>query len=231
MRSASDQAKAVVYRPVKVFAATGSAKAPEQSPSDVIDATRDVLAVLRAWAVTLDPGTSFVSHRGKSDAGEIALASAYARIILGHLDAIANDARSATALHDQLLTRHEETTVSGRVWSLADARAKWGAERRDPDVHVYAEANEGDTIERQPVTEWFDPLLTIRQAAKRVDRTQRSVEMWIAKGELSVAMRVRLPDGTVMKSVYASAVDAVATSKKPGRPRRVPVDTLQPIAP
>lgn len=230
MRSASDQAKAVVYQPAKVLAAAGAAKAPEQSPADVIDAIRDVLVTLRAWATTVDAATPFVSHRGFTDDDELTAAAVYAEAILAQLDVIANDAQWGPALHDELLDRHEEATLSGRVWSLADARARWGAERRTARTvaHVYPVSDDDGIVERQPVTEWYDPLLTIAQAAKRVERSQRTVEIWIEKDELAVAMRVRLPDGTVMKSVYASAVDAVAARKRPGRPRRVSVVAMSP---
>lgn len=228
MRSASDQAKAVVYQPAKVLSAAGAAKAPEQSPADVIDAIRDVLVTLRAWATTVDSSVPFVSHRGFTDDDEITAAAMYSEAILGQLDVIANDAARGPALHHELLERHEETTVSGRVWSLADARARWGAERRDDQAYVYPASDDDHIVERQPVTEWHDPLLTIQQAAKRVDRSQRTVEIWIEKEELAVAVRVRLPDGTTMKSVYASAVDAVAARKRPGRPRRVSVPAISP---
>lgn len=205
LRALAGHGKAVVYSPVKTFGSASTA--PDQVDAEVADALIEISTNLRDWSRWINMRT------------------------LDGVDRILADDEQTLRLAAAVLDTHTPDEDGGRHWSIADAAAKWDVERRDRHAFVYTATKEDAVIERQPVTEWYDPLLTIRQAAKRAERSQRSIEMWIEKGDLEVAMRVRLPDGTVLKSVYASAVDAVAARKRPGRPRRAAVDTLQPISP
>lgn len=193
LRALAGHGKAVVYSPVKVF--TPASTVPEQVDADVADALIEISANLRDWARHIVMAT------------------------LDGLDRVLADEAQTIRLAAAVIDTHELTPDGGRHWSIADAASKWGVERRDRSTFTYPASIEDGVIETQPVTEWYDPLLSIAQAAQRANRTRRSIELWIERGELAVAVRARLTDGTVMKSVYASAVDAVAATKKPGRPR------------
>lgn len=120
-----------------------------------------------------------------------------------------NDLDVITWLGEVVLDRHPEVAGERDGWSVADAMAKWGVERR-VDVHVFPDDEDpDDEPESAPVCEWYDPLLTLEQAAKRANVSQRQARRWVEKDELTVVAQHRGPRGTVMKYVYASAVDAV----------------------
>lgn len=216
MRSSVDQAKAVVYQPAKVFPAAGAPAAAEQVDADVIDAIRDILGTLRAWAVAVDGTVEYSTHRGMSDDDEIAAASGYARVILAQLDVVANDTRRAPELHDHLLSRTGDRTA-GEWWSLADARARWGTQRR-ADRHVFPAGEDRDgELERTPVTEWYDPLLVSKDAAKRAGVTESQLRKWVAADVLTPAARVRDARGMVTRWFHASAVDEAAREMRARR--------------
>lgn len=120
-----------------------------------------------------------------------------------------NDLEAITWLGEVVLDRHPEIAGERDGWSVADAMAKWGVERRT-DVHVFPDEDPEGEPESAPVREWYDPLLTLEQAAKRVKVSQRQARRWVEKDELIVVAQHRGPRGTVMKYVHASAVDAVA---------------------
>lgn len=201
LRTMTGQAKAVIYSPVKVSSSRGSA--PEQVGSELLDAITEISANLSRWSRFIDLST------------------------LRGLDAVLTDVEQTWRLSAAVLDAHSEDETGARHWSLADAAARWGVERRDRHVYPAArQADDEDTFEEPaPVTEWYDPLLTIKQAALHVRKTQRSVQTWIAEGHLEVAASLRLPDKTVQRFVYTSAVEAVNAGKRLGRPRATPGDT------
>lgn len=205
MRTLASQGKAVIYSPVK---ASPRGSAPrDQITAELLDALLWLEAALSVWWQHFDRRT------------------------LEGLDGLLTDPRNVEDLWDLVLDRHEVDGEGHRaVWSLQDAADRWGIERRDR--HVYptaADAAEAIEVERSSVPEWYDRLLTTQQAAQLVGKTQRIIQKWIADGDLPVAMRVRLPNGTVIRSVYTSKVIAVATAKKPGRPRKELATTTEVI--
>ncbi len=124
-----------------------------------------------------------------------------------------NDREVMTWLGEVVLDRHPEVEGLRDGWSVADAMAKWGAERRT-DVFVYPDDEGDDEPEAAPVREWYDPLLTLQQAAKRAKVTQRQVQRWVQKDVVTVVAQHRGPRGSVMKYVYASAVDVAAEAMR-----------------
>lgn len=120
-----------------------------------------------------------------------------------------NDRDVMTWLGEVVLDRHPEVEGLRDGWSVADAMAKWGTERRT-DVFVYPDDEGDNEPEAAPVREWYDPLLTLQQAAKRAKVSQRQVQRWVRKEVVTVVAQHRGPRGSVMKYVHASAVDAAA---------------------
>lgn len=120
-----------------------------------------------------------------------------------------NDRDVITWLGEIVLDRHPEVKGERDAWSVADAMDKWGVERRT-DAFVYPDAEDDVESEGAPVREWYDPLLTLEQAARRAKVSQRQARRWVDKDDLAVVAQHRGPRGTVMKYVYASAVDEVA---------------------
>jgi hypothetical protein len=124
-----------------------------------------------------------------------------------------NDLEVITWLGEVVLDRHPEIAGERDGWSVADAMAKWGVERRT-DVHVFPDDDPEGEPESAPVREWYDPLLTMQQAANRAQVTQRQVQRWVRNGSLEVIAQHRGPRGSLIRYVYASAVDATAESMR-----------------
>ncbi|TCJ28747.1 hypothetical protein E0W80_04405 [Microbacterium sp. PI-1] len=129
-----------------------------------------------------------------------------------------NDLEVMTWLGEVVLDRHPEVEGLREGWSVADAMAKWGAERRT-DVFIYPDDEGHDQPEAVPVREWYDPLLTLQQAAKRAKVSQRQVQRWVQKEAVTVVAQHRGPRGSVMKYVHASAVDAAAEEMRGNQSR------------
>lgn len=200
MGSLASQGAAVVYRPVVVRPAAGLVSAPSPVDDDLADALIAITSNMRAWRRHFDLGS------------------------LDGLDRVLSDTAQADLLLSSVLDTNTPTPEGDRSWSVVDALVKWGAERRDPgqrdaDRHVFPVADVSVEPERVPIREWNDPLLDVRQAAARVDRSQRAVRRWIQQGRLPVEARVRQGDGTILQAVRASAVDRVAATMAVGRPR------------
>lgn len=123
-----------------------------------------------------------------------------------------NDLEVAAWLIEVVLVRHPEADGARALWSVQDAVDKWGVERRT-DTFVYP-ADDVEEVELGPVREWYDPLLTLAQAATRAKVTQRQVRRWVEKEVLVVVAKHRGPRGSVLKYVHASAVDAVASTMR-----------------
>ncbi|MFD7871384.1 MULTISPECIES: hypothetical protein [unclassified Microbacterium] len=136
-----------------------------------------------------------------------------------------NDREVMTWMGEVVLDRHPEVEGLRDGWSVADAMAKWGTERRT-DVFVYPDDETEDEPASAPVREWYDPLLTLQQAAVRAKVDQRQVQRWVQKEHLTVVAQHRGPRGTVMKYVHASSVDEVAAlmQEKQRASRSIPSD-------
>jgi hypothetical protein len=119
-----------------------------------------------------------------------------------------------TYLSALLLNRHPDTDGVRHAWSLQDCVDRWGVERRD--MFVYPTEDETDVVELAPVREWYDPLITVKQAAARAKVTQRTVQRWIRDGEFDTVTRVRA-GATIVTYVSAHTVDTVAERAREAR--------------
>lgn len=209
LRSLSDPTKAMLISPVKTFSRPTEAIAPVGP--DLLDAADAILANLRDWAHSVQRGLPWHNRlSGLSAVVAYELAAKYSAAIRRHLSEISTDAERTLDLAEAVTVLHHEVEGERSAWSIADAMQRWGAERRDRHVHpdVAAEPDREDSA--QPVREWYDPILTIKDAAARHELTSRAVRKWVDAKELPVAARVRGPRGSVMLWVKASEVDRVA---------------------
>jgi hypothetical protein len=128
------------------------------------------------------------------------------------LSTVANNRDYITYLGELLLDRHTPDNGLRSAWSVQDAVDQWGVERRDTDTFVFPTDDEDDEA-GAPVREWFDPLLTVEQAAKRHKLTQRAVQKWVTKGLIAPVARTRGPRGSVLSYFYASTIDEVSAGR------------------
>lgn len=225
LRSLSDPTKAMLIEPVKVFTRAVEAIAPVGP--DLLDAADEILSNLRDWAHSV-AAVDVPWHARFSGMGSVAayrLAAEYSDAIITHLATITLDPVRTIRLAEAVTVPHPEVEGERDSWSIADAMDRWGAERRDRHVHPDVDAEPDREDSSQPVREWYDPILTIKDAAARHKVTSRAVQRWISSGDLVVAARMRGPKGTVMMWVKASEVDEVAArmeeKRSPGRPRNI----------
>lgn len=223
IRSLSDPAKAMLVEPVKVFSRPVEAIAPVGP--DLLDAAGTLLANLRDWAHTLrhEPGLPWHSRTsGLSTSSAFDIAAAYSRSILAQLEAVTSDPALVVNFAEAILVAHPEVEGERQAWSITDAMDRWGAERRDRHVHPDVDAEPDREVSASPVREWYDPTLSVKEAAARHGVKTNTVRKWVASGELPVAMRARGPRGSVMLVLYASEVDRVAAlmagRRNSGRP-------------
>ncbi len=140
------------------------------------------------------------------------------------LSELSNDLVAMEWLGPLVLDRHpaDEEGVRER-WSIQDAADRWGAERKSAHAFVYPDDEEPEAVPvSSPVREWYDPLLTIKQAAARREVSQRTVQRWVAKGLLVSVAKHRDARGAVVLYFPASKVDAVDASLKEKRTRPKP---------
>lgn len=77
-------------------------------------------------------------------------------------------------------------------WSIRDAMSRWGIESRDRSAHPDARPNAprgayaryDDEEHVRPVREWYDPLITLEQAAERRQASQRTMRRCAQNGAL-----------------------------------------------
>ncbi|WP_309129467.1 helix-turn-helix domain-containing protein [Microbacterium sp.] len=189
-------------RPVEAVAPVGP---------DLLDAADTILANLRDWAHSVAAGLPFHSRfSGMGAVTAYRLALEYSRAIIGHLEQLTADPARALHLAEAITVLHPEEAGERPAWSIADAAHRWGAERRDRHVHPDVDAEPDREESAQPVREWYDPTLSVKEAAARVGVKPGTVRKWVAMGDLPVAMRARGPRGSIMLMLYASQVDRVA---------------------
>ena len=209
VRSLSDPTKAMLIAPVKVSSRPVEAVAPVGP--DLLDASDTILANLRDWAHASAAGMPWHSrYSGMTSVSAFRLASVYSRAIADRLDHLTSDPQRSATLAEAIMIVHPEVEGERNAWSIADALQRWGAERRDRHVHPDVEAEPDREISAAPVREWYDPTLSVKEAAARVGVKPVTVRKWVASGALPVAMRARGPRGSVMLVLYASQVDDVA---------------------
>lgn len=125
------------------------------------------------------------------------------------LQRISNDLEAASWMGVHVLDRHKADDGLRELWSVQDAVDRWGVERREKDKYVFPDEPDREE-EVTPVREFFDPTLTVKQAAERKGVTQQAVRKWVALGVLVPRMKVKGPRGSVMHLFYASEIDAAA---------------------
>ena len=189
MRSLAAQGKAVAYTPAKVFAVR--ATSPEPVDADLADALIELPARFAHWG----PPNAMVRN----------------------LDAWAADEETIIALSAWVVDAHTEDGDGARVWSLADAMGKWGAERRDRHVYPSSPALEDGELVRLPVTEWYDGLLVSKDAAERAGVTESQLRRWVQAEVLTPRARLRDASGVVTRWFRASDVDAAAAKMRARR--------------
>lgn len=146
------------------------------------------------------------------------------------LEQLQNDHVAMQWLGPLVLDDHPEDDDGVRSrWSVRDAMRRWGLESRHRFVHPgasalpnapagsYARYDDEEVL--GPVREWFNPLLTLAQAAERVGLGGRGVRKWVEKGYLTPSATSRGPKGVVTSYFHASAVDAVNTEMMERRTR------------
>lgn len=203
MRSIADPTKAVVYSAVRATSAREENPAP--IGSDLLDAISQVSANLRSWSMHVDPD-SWWALGARAAVGPVrAFKDARTCVdgIVGGLDRIVNDRDLVLSLAEAVLVTHPETVEGGRVWSVADAMSRWGAERRSPDSEYQADVFEELVSD---VPEWEDPLVPLAEAAKRVEKSERTLRRWVGEDLVLVERRSRGPRGSVIRWVRMSDV-------------------------
>lgn len=135
----------------------GSTEPPAPIDADLLDAIRDISRTVVAW-------TGFTGRRTIDEA----------------FDDIANDVEDMTRFAEGWLTRTPVDADGIRpYWTVADAMAKWGAERRtkgEPDW-----VDDVTAEESAAVPEWGDQLLN-RVDSDRLAGSPSTLRRWVQKG-------------------------------------------------
>lgn len=134
-----------------------STEPPAPINADLLDAIRDITRTVVAW-------TGFTGHRTIDEA----------------FDDIANDVEDMTRFGEGWLNR---TTVDEDgirpFWTVADAMAKWGPERRTKGEPDWVDDVSGEEVEAIP--EWGDQLLN-RVDSDRLAGSPSTLRRWVQKG-------------------------------------------------
>lgn len=132
------------------------------------------------------------------------------------LSTVTNDRDTITWLCENVLDRHKPVDGIREAWSVQDAKDQWGVEREsDPTTFVFPD--DADDEDATAIHEWYDPLMTLKQASVRVNLTQRAVQKWVEKGVLTPVAKLR-ENGQVVSYFRASEIDKAA--KEMGTRRR-----------
>lgn len=148
----------------KVPGGAASVEPPAPIDADLLDAIRDVSRTLVAWA-------EFTGRRTIDEA----------------FDDIANDLEDITRFGEGWLNTTPEVDGIRSFWTVADAMAKWGPERRTKGEPEWLE--EVTSEELRAVPEWGDKLLNVDQAAM-VAGSQRTLQRWRKKGLIDPARAI-----------------------------------------
>lgn len=148
----------------KVPGGAASVEPPAPIDADLLDAIRDVSRTLVAWA-------EFTGRRTIDEA----------------FDDIANDLEDVTRFAEGWLDRIPEVDGIRSFWTVADAMAKWGPERRTKGEPEWLA--EVTSEELQSVPEWGDELLNSDQSAQ-VAGSQRTLQRWRKKGLIEPARSI-----------------------------------------
>lgn len=134
----------------------GSVEAPAPVDADILDAIRDVSRTMVAWA-------TFTGRRTIDEA----------------FDDIANDVEDMTRFAEGWLVRTlvDEDGIRP-YWTVADAMAKWGPERRTKNDSEWVDDVSGEEVAAIP--EWGDQLLN-RDEADREAGSASTLRRWLQR--------------------------------------------------
>lgn len=149
------------------------------------------------------------------------------------IETLANNAAAMSQLGPLLLDIHKPDEDGVReAWSMLDALKRWGLERRDTHRHVfpgrlpnaplgsYAKFDEEE--QGEPVAEYFEKPVSVKQAAVIAGVGEHEVRKWIRLGLFERKMRWR--EGRACTTyLYPSDVKAVAEMRAANRKRTYPV--------
>ncbi|WP_396646220.1 helix-turn-helix domain-containing protein [Microbacterium sp.] len=131
------------------------------------------------------------------------------------LAALTGDAEAMGWLGPLVLDEHPAVDGVRERWSIRDAMSRWGMENRHRFIHpdarpnaprgAYAAYDDEEVV--APVREWFDPLVTVEQAAQRRGVSNRTVKNWIRKGYITPVATAKTRYNT-LTYFHASDVDA-----------------------
>lgn len=131
------------------------------------------------------------------------------------ITAVSNDAEAMGWLGPLVLDRHAPDADGVREgWSLRDAVDRWGVERQDtfrfprrlPNAPIGSYSTHDEAEEPVSVTGWYDPPLTVAQAAKARGVSQEAVRKWVRQGLVpeGMLMRSRGARGSTLTATFAS---------------------------
>lgn len=171
MRTLIEQGKAAAYSHSKVPGRR--AGGPVQVDSELLDALNEIEGNLRAWYRLIDPRT------------------------LDGLIPVLSDRHQMERLWAATLDRHMVNEEGDRLaWSLADAAARWGVERRDRGAQPW-EPEGVQVVERVPIAEHGDPILT-RVDAAQLAGSERTLQRWVKEGHIAPEGRMVIAGTTTV---------------------------------
>ncbi|WP_460003527.1 hypothetical protein [Microbacterium xylanilyticum] len=198
MRSMADPTKATPTD--KAPGGGGSSEPLAPVDADLLDALNDVVTTWGAWQAFCFPDT-----------------------LEQAIDGLVNDHQHVEDLCTGFLDRNELDADGIRsFWSVADARAKWGAERRTKREPWEAD-DDADEIVVGGVAEHGDGLLTRQQAEKFVG-TARTLQRWRKDGLIAPVRTVTIAGARIamFRGSDLARVKA-AMAGKVGRPKNAQV--------
>lgn len=114
---------------------------------------------------------------------------------------MANDLEAVEWLGYAVLDRHPVYEDGTReAWSVQDAMDRWGLEDK-ATPHRFVFPDDGDGEEPAvAVREWFDPLLTVLEAAKLRGVNERTARKWVTKGLVGPVAKAKEGRQTVTRA-------------------------------
>lgn len=194
LRSLADPTKAT---PTDKAPSGGSSSEPlAPVDAELLDALNDVVTTWGSWQ-------TFVYPQNLEQA----------------IDSLVNDLHNVEDLGTGFMDRTELVDGIRGFWSVADARAKWGAERRTKGPSWSADDVNVFEVESSPVAE-LDPLLTRIQAEEFVG-SARTLRRWRQKELVTPARTVTIAGARIAMfrlSDLRQVRDEMA--EKVGRPKK-----------
>ncbi len=172
----------------------GSVEAPAPVDADILDAIRDVSRTMVAWG-------TFTGRRTIDEA----------------FDDIANDVEDMTRFAEGWLNRTPEIDGIRGFWTIADAMAKWGPERRTKNDSEWVDDVSGEEVAAIP--EWGDQLLNREESARLVG-SLRTLQRWQKSGDIAPTATIYVAGVRTVLFRRSELVAAQSTVRaRTGRPR------------